>query len=232
MTRQELAHYIDHTLLRQDALPQEIVQLVDQALRLKTYAVCVNSGYVRQAREARREQAQLKIAATVGFPLGQSSTAAKVAETLAAINDGADEIDMVWNLGRFLSHDYTGVYGDIQAVVEAAGPIPVKVILETARLNDDQITEGAQLAVSAGAHTVKTSTGFGVAGATRDAVEILCRAVGPHVGVKAAGGIRTYKEALTMIEAGATRLGLSSTEAVLDGIDREPTGVQDRKTSR
>lgn len=214
MRRQELAQYMDHTLLKADASPAEIVQLVRDALALETFAVCVNSGYVRTARETRGANLGLRIAATVGFPLGQSSTEAKVAETRQAVADGADEIDMVWNLGRFLASDWAWVEGDIRAVVEATA-VPVKVILETARLNPDQIAAGSQLAVRAGAHMVKTSTGFGFSGASAQAVAIMREAVGPNVGVKASGGIRTYNDALLMIDAGATRLGLSATAAVL-----------------
>lgn len=215
MNRLELAQYMDHTLLAADATRRDIDQLVQEALNLNTYAVCVNSGYVHVAAQARGNAHALHIAATIGFPLGQSSTPAKVAETRQAIHDGADEIDMVWNLGRFLSDDHAQVEDDIAAVVAAAGTVPVKVILETARLTADQIQQGARLAVRAGAHTVKTSTGFGFPGATRDAVELMRQAVGPSVGVKASGGIKTYADAIAMIEAGATRIGLSKTGAVL-----------------
>lgn len=215
MTRDELARYLDHTLLLPDATAKDIEQLVHEALIWNTYAVCVNSAYVAQALKTRSGPHTLKIAATVGFPLGQSLTQAKVAETIAAIEAGADEIDVVWNLGLFLSNDRSGVYDDLHRVIQAAQHIPVKVILETGRLTPDQIRIGAQIAVDAGAHTVKTSTGFQFGGATIEAVSLLRQTVGPTIGVKASGGIRTYEDAIHMIAAGATRIGLSKTEAVL-----------------
>ncbi len=215
MKRQELARYLDHTLLKADATTAEIDRLVEEAIQWDTYAVCVNSGYTARVRDLRGDYARLHIAATVGFPLGQAATDAKVAETRAAIASGADEIDLVWNLGLFLSEQFEAVTADIREVVSAAGPVPVKVILETARLDAGHMAHGAHLAVAAGAHTVKTSTGFGFPGATVDAVKTLRQAVGPNIGVKASGGIRTYDDAIAMIEAGATRIGLSQTVAVL-----------------
>lgn len=215
MTANELAQFMDHTLLVPDATEKDVERLVDEAKTWNTFAVCVNSGCVPIAAKYRGSHRSLRIAATVGFPLGQVLTEAKVAETIAAIRYGADEIDMVYNLGAFLSGNLQLVSDDIEAVVKAAHPVPVKVILETARLSAEQIYEAAQLAVRSGAHTVKTSTGFGFSGATVDAVKIMRDAVGPNVGVKASGGIGTYQDALHMIEAGATRLGLSKTVSVL-----------------
>jgi len=215
MTPNELAQYMDHTLLLPDATVDDVETLVREALEWNTYAVCVNSGYVPVVARARSTHKDLHIAATVGFPLGQCLTEAKVAETRSAIDYGADEIDMVWNLGQFLSGNYPQVMDDIQAVVKAAGSIPVKVILETGRLTPEQIRQGAKIAVQAGAHTVKTSTGFGFSGASSEAVTIMRQTVGPSIGVKAAGGIRTYHDAITLIEAGASRLGLSKTGDVL-----------------
>lgn len=215
MNRRELARYIDHTLLRPDATVDEVHALVDQAMEWGCLAVCVNSGYVNQAAAFRGRQSALRIAATVGFPLGQANTAGKVAEARAAVEQGADEIDMVWNLGLFLTGDTAAVERDIHAVVDAVGNIPVKVILETARLTPDQMRRGAEAAVRAGAHTVKTSSGFGFSGATREAVEVLRETVGPTIGVKASGGIRRYHHAVDLIAAGATRLGLSQTGSIL-----------------
>ena len=214
MNKQELAQFIDHTLLKPDAAVDEIHRLVDDALEWGTIAVCVNSGYTSEAVR-RRGTADLLVAATVGFPLGQAATPAKVAETRAAIEAGADEIDMVWNLGWFLSRDLARVEDDIAAVTAQAGVIPVKVILETARLSLDQIRDGCRLAVKAGARLVKTSTGFGFPGAALEAVRAMREAVGPDIGVKASGGIHHYADALALIEAGASRLGLSGTAAVL-----------------
>lgn len=215
MKRQELARYLDHTLLKPDATVSDIKKLVSEALAWNTYAVCVNSAYIPVVNQLRGANQSLHIAATVGFPLGQSLTPAKVAETRAAIMAGADEIDVVWNLGWFLSDQEALVGEDIRAVVEIAGSIPVKVILETGRLSPEDIRRGAHLAVKAGAQMVKTSTGFGFGGATVETVRLLREAVGPTIGVKASGGVSSYADALAMIEAGASRIGLSKTEQVL-----------------
>lgn len=217
MTRTELARYLDHTLLKPDATVGDIRKLVEEALAWDVYAVCVNSGYVPEAARIRGAHTSLAIAATIGFPLGQMLTEAKVAETRLASEAGADEIDVVWNLGRYLSGDLDAVSEDIRRVVDVAGSIPVKVILETARLTPEQIRHGSQLAIDAGAHTVKTSTGFGFGGATVEAVRLMRETVGPSFGVKASGGIGTYGDAIAMIEAGASRIGLSKTGAVLEG---------------
>ncbi len=215
MKRQELARYLDHTLLKPDATISDIERLVSEALSWNTYAVCVNSAYVPTVNQLRGDHRSLHIAATVGFPFGQSLTPAKVAETREAIMAGADEIDVVWNLGWFLSHEEARVEEDIRAVVNAAASIAVKVILETGRLSPEDIQRGAKLAVNAGARTVKTSTGFGFGGATVEAVRLLRDAVGPTIGVKASGGVTNYADALAMIEAGASRIGLSKTKQVL-----------------
>lgn len=214
VNRTTLAQYLDHTLLRPDATVDEIRQLVEEALEWGTYAVCVNSGFVPEARQV-RGTAKLAIAATVGFPLGQMLSEAKVDETRRVIEAGADEIDVVWNLGRYLSGDFDRVTDDIHQVVEAAGSRPVKVILETGRLTPEQIRHGSKLAIEAGAHTVKTSTGFGFGGATTEAVRLMRQTVGPNHGVKASGGVGNYGDALAMIEAGASRIGLSKTGQVL-----------------
>lgn len=215
MNRKTLAQYLDHTLLRADATPSEVRTLVEEALKWDCYAVCVNSGYVPTAVEARRS-ANLRIAATVGFPLGQMLPLAKARETAYAIEAGADEIDMVWNLGLYLSGQFQQVADDIAAVVREAGVTPVKVILETARLTPTQIQEGCRLAVSAGAKMVKTSTGFGYDGASLTAIRLMRQTVGPEIGVKASGGIASYDDAMAMIDAGASRIGLSKTQKVLD----------------
>ncbi len=216
MTRMELAKFLDHTLLRPDSTPDDIRQLVSDALQWGVYAVCINSDYVTDAANARQNHQDLKIAATVGFPFGQASTQAKRTETQVAIDQGADEIDMVWALGRYLAGQTARVHDDIAAVVQSAAGRPVKVILETAQLTDEQIYAGSILAVQAGAHMVKTSTGYGAGGASVNAVRIMRQAVGLQIGVKASGGIRTYDDAVALIDAGATRIGLSATGTVLN----------------
>lgn len=217
MTKLALAKMMDHTLLDPKATPKDVAALVREGLRLHVGAICVNSGYVRWAKEQFIPSDTIHLAATVGFPLGQASTHAKIAEAAEAVRDGADEIDMVWNLGMFLGGEEAPVAGEITAIKSALGPhVALKVILETGWLTPPQIQRGVKLAVDAGADMVKTSTGFGAPGATVEAVTIMRRVAPPQIGVKASGGIRTLAEAMAMIDAGATRLGVSRSASILD----------------
>lgn len=217
MTKLELAQMMDHTLLDPKATPEDVATLVQEGLRLHVGAICVNSGYVRWAKEQLGAHNTMHLAATIGFPLGQASSHAKIAEATEAVRDGADEIDMVWNLGLFLGGAQAPVAGEITAIKSALGPhIALKVILETGWLTPLQVQRGTELAVQAGADMVKTSTGFGAPGASIEAVQIMRRVAPAHVGVKASGGIRTLAEARAMIEAGATRLGVSRSASILD----------------
>lgn len=205
------ARFIDHTLLRADATAADIRKLCREAREYRFASVCVNPYWVGPAA---RELADspVKVCTVVGFPLGANATAVKVAETEEAIRAGASEIDMVIHIGELLGGNPGAVRQDIEAVVRAAhenGAI-VKVILETALLNDQEKIAAAQLAKSAGAKFVKTSTGFGPHGATVHDVELLRQAVGPEMGLKASGGIRTLDELNSMIAAGATRIGTSA----------------------
>lgn len=186
-----------------------------EALKFQVAGLCVNSGYVAWARHHLGSAPGVHLAATVGFPLGQTSTPAKLTEALTAVAEGATELDVVWNLGRFLAGDSAYVFDELSRIREAAG-VPIKVILETGWLEPGQIREGTRLAVAAGAALVKTSTGFGAPGASVEAVRIMRDAAPASVGIKASGGIRSLDAALAMIEAGATRLGMSSTAAILD----------------
>lgn len=216
MTKLELAQMMDHTLLDPKATPDDVRQLIAEGVRLQVGAICVNSGYVGWAKEQLPKDHTMHLAATVGFPLGQASSHSKIAEATEAVRAGADEIDMVWNLGLFLGGQEDQVAGEITAIKSALGPhILLKVILETGWLSLQQIERGTELAVKAGADMVKTSTGFGAPGASVDAVTIMRRIAPSHVGVKASGGIRTLAEAQAMIEAGATRLGVSRSAAIL-----------------
>jgi deoxyribose-phosphate aldolase len=217
MTRQEAAQLIDHTYLDPRATATDIRRLTEEARTFNVYAVCVNSAWTALARERLRGTA-IKVAATVGFPLGAAHTRAKVQEAAQAVADGADELDMVMALGAFLGGDHDQCRRDIAAVVEAARGRPVKVILETGWLTPLQIRQAAYLAVQAGARFVKTSTGFGAPGASVEAVRILRETVGPEVGVKASGGIRTADDLVAMVEAGANRIGMSSTRQVLEAL--------------
>lgn len=212
----ELARYIDHTLLKAEASAADIERLCAEALEHRFHAVCVNGSRVALAA-ARLEDSGVLVAAVVGFPLGASAPDVKRFETEAVIDFGAQEIDLVIDVGRLREGDDRSVFREIRDVVEAAEGVPVKVILETCFLTEAQKRLGCSLAVEAGAKMVKTSTGFGTAGATVEDVRLLRECVGPRLGVKASGGIRDTATALAMIEAGATRLGTSAGVAIVRG---------------
>ena len=212
----DIAGLIDHTLLRPDATRDEILKLCREAVQYKFASVCVNSCWAPLVA-AELAGSSVKVCSVVGFPLGANLTEAKVAETEAALRAGAREIDMVQNIGALKSGDEKTVQADIYAVVQAAhgaGAI-VKVILETCLLSDDQKTKACLLAKAAGADFVKTSTGFGSAGATEHDVALMRRMVGPAMGVKASGGIRTFTDAKKMIAAGANRIGASASVKIV-----------------
>lgn len=205
-----LAALVDHTLLRPEATEADILRLADAARRHRFGAVCVNGQWV--AAVARRlGGASPRVVAVVGFPLGASGLMPKAAETRLAIADGAQEIDMVMSLGHARGGQWEELRDEVLAVVDAAGGRLVKVIVESAALSARELELGCRAAIEAGAHFVKTSTGFHPAGgATVQAVEQMRRVAGKRAGVKASGGIRTIEEALTMLRAGANRLGTSS----------------------
>ena len=211
MTKQAIAALIDHTLLRPDATSQDIRTLCQEARRYGFASVCVNPYWVPLAA-GEVAGSQVKVCTVVGFPLGANATRIKAAETESAIRDGAREIDMVLNVGELRSGGHELVQRDIEAVVKAAhqGGAIVKVILETALLDDVQKSAGCAAAKTAGAEFVKTSTGFSSAGATTQDVALMREAVGPHLGVKASGGVRTLDDLKKMVAAGATRIGSSS----------------------
>ena len=204
-----LAQYIDHTFLKANGTQDVIERLCAEARDYQFKAVCVNAGWIKLCHQLLQDT-DVEIASVVGFPLGATSTESKVAETIQAIADGATEIDMVINIGHLLDGENAAVEADIAAVVRAAGDVPIKVIIEAAYLNDEQKIRACQLAKSANAAYVKTSTGFGPSGATVEDVALMRKTVGPDMGVKAAGGIRTAEQAIAMIAAGATRIGASS----------------------
>ena len=213
----EIAGLIDHTLLRPDATREEVIKICREARKYGFASVCVNPYWVPLVA-AELAGSPVKVCTVVGFPLGASSTEAKVAETEAALRVGAQEIDMVQNIGALKSGDYDAVKADIAAVVEAAhraGAI-VKVILETALLDDNQKTMACMMAKMAKADFVKTSTGFSTAGATAHDVELMRMAVGPEMGVKASGGIRTLEDLTKMKTAGATRIGASASVKIVE----------------
>lgn len=205
----DLAKFIDHTLLKPDATTAQLEKLCREAREHHFATVCVNSSNIPVVRNLLAGSGVLPIA-VVGFPLGAATTAAKVFEAKEAIREGAGEIDMVLNIGALKSQDYNLVYSDIEAVVEACGKVPVKVILETAMLEKDEKVIACVLSKLAKAAYVKTSTGFGPGGATVEDIQLMRKIVGPSMGVKASGGVRTYEDAVKMIEAGASRVGSSN----------------------
>lgn len=214
----DLAKYIDHTLLKPDATRAQIETLCAEAAEHNFATVCVNGSRVELAYSL-LEESDVQVATVVGFPLGAMEADVKRYETEAAIDAGAGEIDMVMNVGRFKDGDHDYIVREIRDVVEAADDRVVKVILETCLLTDDEIVQACKLVVQAQAHFVKTSTGFGSAGATIEHVKLMRETVGQFAGVKAAGGIRNAADAHAMIEAGATRLGTSGGVAIVSGED-------------
>ena len=210
-----IARLIDHTLLKPDAQPAQVEQLCAEAAELGFASVCVNSGYVPLCRR-RVEGSGVKICTVIGFPLGAALREAKAAEAAAAVNLGADELDMVMNIGWFKAGADEMVVSDIHRVLDAAQQRPVKVIIETCLLTDAEKERATRLVAESGAAFVKTSTGFSTGGATVDDVMLLARAAAGRIGVKASGGIRDYATALEMIEAGATRIGTSSGVAIVN----------------
>lgn len=206
-----VARYIDHTLLKPDASQDQIAQLCYEARTYQFASVCVNPAHVKLSAQLLKDS-NVDVCTVVGFPLGATPGTVKAYETQQAIRDGATEIDMVINVGALKSQDYATVKEDIGAVVRAAhaGNALVKVIIEAALLTDEEKVIASHLSKLAGADFVKTSTGFGPGGATAEDVVLMRQVVGPDIGVKAAGGVRNYADAQTMIAAGATRLGASA----------------------
>ena len=214
-SREDVAGMVDHTLLKPEATAKDVQALIDEAVELGAYSVCVSPSMLPiEVPET------LKVAVVVGFPSGAVKAGVKAFEAAQAAADGADEIDMVVNLAFVKEGDYEAVEEEIQGVRDAAPDVVLKVIIESAALTDDEITATSKAAVNAGADIVKTSTGFHPAGgASTHAIELMRATVGPSIGVKASGGVRDAAAAEAMIAAGASRLGLSGTAAVLDGLE-------------
>lgn len=218
-----LAGYIDHTLLKADATRDQVLQVCKEAVEHHFWSVCVNPYYVSAATEALKGSA-VKVCAVIGFPLGASVTSVKAAETRQAIADGAQEIDMVINLAALKDHDDEVVQRDIEGVVAALeGKAILKVILETCLLNREEKIRACEICKAAGAHFVKTSTGFSHGGATPEDVLLMRSIVGDQMGVKASGGIRSREIALQMIGAGASRIGASASVAIVLDEESEST---------
>ena len=208
--------YIDHTLLKPESTQEQIKQLTDEAKAYHFASVCVNPTWVAYAKEQLKDS-DVKVCTVIGFPLGATTSQTKAFETQDAIADGADEVDMVINIGKLKSKQYDEVEDDIRAVVEASGDKLVKVIIEACLLTNDEKVKACQLSVAAGADYVKTSTGFSLHGATIEDVALMRQTVGPDIGVKAAGGARSLADAEAFIAAGATRIGTSAGVAIVSG---------------
>lgn len=216
----DLAKLIDHTLLKPEATRDDIKRLCEEARRYGFASVCVNTTWVPVAKALLRGSGVM-VCAVVGFPLGAMTPTAKAYEAKEAVRQGADEIDMVMNIGALKSRDYDLVFEDIVRVVKAAAPARVKVILETGALTQEEKIIACTLAKLAGAHFVKTSTGFGPGGATVEDVALMRRIVGADMGVKASGGVRTREDAEKMALAGANRIGASASVAIVTGGDKK-----------
>jgi len=213
----DMSKAIDHTLLKPDASKAGIMKLCNEAALYGFKAVCVNPSHVVLCKELLKGT-DVKVATVVGFPLGANTTETKVFETKDSVLKGADEIDMVINIGALKEGDYKLVEDDIKAVVDACrGQAIVKVIIETCLLTDDEKRKACELSMSAGAHFVKTSTGFSTGGATVEDVALMKSVVGDNLEVKASGGVRDRETAIKMIEAGATRIGTSSGIKIIEG---------------
>lgn len=206
---ENMAGYIDHTLLKPEATEAQIEELCREAVKYSFYSVCINPSYVKTAAKSLQGSA-VRICCVIGFPLGATTTAVKAFEAAEALENGAAEIDMVIHVGALKDKREEYVMSDIATVVKAAAGCPVKVIIETGLLTEDEKVLACKLAKKAGASYVKTSTGFGPGGATVADVLLMRETVGPDLGVKASGGVRDLDAALQMIEAGATRIGTSS----------------------
>lgn len=219
-----LAKIIDHTLLKPDATQQEIAQLCFEARKYGFASVCVNPTWVSLCAQL-LQGSPVKVCTVIGFPLGATSSETKAFETETAIKQGATEIDMVINIGALKARDLETVAKDIRGVVNAAHArgILVKVIIETALLTDEEKTIASLISKEAGADFVKTSTGFAGGGATVHDVELMRKTVGPQMGVKASGGVRTYEDAASMIKAGATRIGASAGVKIIQGPSAQPS---------
>lgn len=216
MNKQELAGYIDHTILKPDAKEGDIIKLCREALEYKFASVCVNAANVRLA-DSFLHGTEVKVCTVVGFPLGATTKETKAYEAAQAIANGATEVDMVINIGALKSGKLDVVEEDIRAVAEACkGKALLKVIIETCLLTDEEKVTACELSKKAGADYVKTSTGFSTGGATAPDIALMRRTVGPEMGVKASGGVRNLETALKMIEAGATRIGASASISILN----------------
>lgn len=214
-----LAKYIDHTILKPETTKEEVIKVCQEAKAHGFYSVCVNPYYVKLVSNE-LAGSDVKVCSVIGFPLGASVTAVKAAETKQAIADGANEIDMVLNIAAMKNGEFDYVLNDIKGVVEALeGKAILKVILENCLLTEAEIVKACELSVEAGAHFVKTSTGFSKGGAVASDIALMRKTVGPNIGVKASGAVRDRETAILMVESGASRIGASASVAIVKGED-------------
>lgn len=211
----KFSKYFDHTNLKADASLEDIRKLCEEAKQYDFMSVCINPFYIEKAKEF-LSGSDVKVCTVIGFPLGQMTSEMKVEEAVNAVKHGAQEVDMVINVAKAKENDFAYVENEIRLIKQSVGDILLKVILENCYLSKEQIKESSLAAKRAGADFVKTSTGFGKGGATAEDVKIMREAVGPEMGVKAAGGIHTLEEARKMIEAGASRIGCSASVSIMN----------------
>ncbi|WP_338750210.1 deoxyribose-phosphate aldolase [Bacillus sp. FJAT-52991] len=218
---EKVAKMIDHTLLKADATKEEVGKICEEAKAYEFASVCINPVWVPYASE-QLKGTPVKVCTVIGFPLGAMTSDVKAFETKNAIENGAEEVDMVINIGALKAGDYEAVLKDIQAVTSAAkGKALTKVIIETCLLTDEEKKKACELAVEAGADYVKTSTGFSTGGATVEDIALMRKTVGPDIGVKASGGVRSREDAENMIKVGATRIGASSGVKIVQGLQSD-----------
>jgi deoxyribose-phosphate aldolase len=215
-----VASYIEHTLLKPDATAADIEKLCAEARQWEFYGVCVNGTWVRHTSLCLQDSSA-RVVSVAGFPLGAASTAAKRFETETAIADGAQEVDVVLNIGRLKQRDDSYILKELAGIVQSAAGHTVKVIIETCLLSEEEKIRACRLTIDSGAHFVKTSTGFSSGGATIEDISLLRKTVGPEFGVKASGGIRNAGTALAMITAGANRIGTSAGLTIIRGLAKE-----------
>lgn len=211
-----IASYIDHTVLAANTTSDKVEKICKEAKEYHFASVCVNSCYVEQCSKILKDS-DVSVCTVVGFPLGAMSTRAKAYEALVSVEEGADEVDMVINIGWLKEGKDDKVLRDIQSVKEACHDKLLKVIIETCLLTDEEKVRACSLAVKAGANYVKTSTGFSTGGANAKDIALMRKTVGPEIGVKASGGIHSYEEALTMVKSGASRIGASASVSIVHG---------------
>ena len=214
MDNQTIASYIDHTLLKPVATWQQIEELCDEAIKYKTASVCIPPNYIARVKEKYGDK--LPVATVIGFPLGYAPTSAKLEETKESLRDGADEIDMVINIGALRERNFDYVLNEIKEIKKVCGEKILKVIVETCLLTEEEKIKMCEIVTEAKADFIKTSTGFGTAGATLEDVKLMKANIGPDVKIKAAGGIRTKEDMVAYIEAGVSRIGCSSTKVLFE----------------